>query len=857
MITIVLSCIFFATSASVGVSVAGAQEPAIQDSGLDVEQHQLSLTPGWDLESLEASDVDGHALLVASSPAGAVLQVTNEPTMVILDTQGEAASFALRSKNDDTWSDWVTVETATDEAPDGVAGGEGEVLSVSAIGPIWLGDHTNEIEIVSLSGDLDELQVETLRGNGSTLVAEAGPLAANAPGAPTIRARSDWAEEGWAYGNEGCASGPSYADNVRAVVIHHTVTTNNYSQSQVVDLMRGIYRLHVKVNGWCDIGYNLLVDRFGTLWEGRSGGIDKPVIGGHARGFNTWTSGVAVLGQHQSGASPSAAVPSTATLNAISAFASWKLGLHGIDPHGTTWLKSRTKATSLLRYPDETWVEVPTIIGHRDLGYTSCPGSHTYSRLGSVRSAATRDTDPSAQFVAHQPNLSGPAFLSVDVLGGVRAGGAAAYPTPAPTLSAGTIAIDAAQGQGFALANDGTLAGFGGASTPTPKPAGARQAVDLALTNGAGNGYVLASDGALFAIQTGSSVDSQTTTSADPAVALDLNQHGVGYVVTATGTLLAVGDTPARSLTTSVVAVDVGVRNDGQSGWVLDNSGRLHPFGGAPAWQRHGGSFNGIAIALAIAPDDSSGWILDSEGRVDVFGINRPAAPLSTTVGQHDAVDLAVWWELRSEFLQTDVAQYSSALVEVFLGREADLAELDRLGWIADFEGRAQLADQLANSDEWAGEIVEANYLDVLGRAPDASGRAYWVAQLNSGMRTQDLGSYFYSSPEYVANSGSNAGYVTRLYAALLHRDAEGEGLDYWVGLLDSGSATPGEIAAGFYSSIESRNDRVSRLYWQILGRGAGEEGTAYWSDRLLREDDIDLAVNLAVSDEFFDRVTG
>ena len=89
---------------------------------------------------------------------------------------------------------------------------------------------------------------------------------------------------------------PSYAPAIRFAVVHHTAGTNDYSPAQAAAILRGIELYHVKSNGWNDIGYNFLVDRYGTVYEGRAGGVDRNVIGAHALGFNTGSVGVAVMG---------------------------------------------------------------------------------------------------------------------------------------------------------------------------------------------------------------------------------------------------------------------------------------------------------------------------------------------------------------------------------------------------------------------------------------------------------------------------------------------------------------------------------------------------------------------------------
>lgn len=108
--------------------------------------------------------------------------------------------------------------------------------------------------------------------------------------------------------------------------MHHTADSNDYTCAEAPAVIRGIYAYHVMQLGWKDIGYNFLVDRCGTLYEGRKGGVDRPVMGAHAYGFNTETTGVSVLGTYTD------VTPSQAVLAAVARVAAWKLGQYGVNP---------------------------------------------------------------------------------------------------------------------------------------------------------------------------------------------------------------------------------------------------------------------------------------------------------------------------------------------------------------------------------------------------------------------------------------------------------------------------------------------------------------------------------------------
>lgn len=192
---------------------------------------------------------------------------------------------------------------------------------------------------------------------------------------PTIVTRRGWgADESLREG------GFVYTKKVKAAFVHHTASGNNYLCSQGPSVIRSVYRYHVVSSGWRDIGYNFLVDKCGNIYEGRAGGVAKPVLGAHTLGFNNDSMGIAVLGSYGS------TKPSAAAVTAIARLAAWKLGLYGADPRGTTYLKSGGGNL----FPKGKNVRLNVISGHRDGFATECPGRLLYGKLGSVRTAAAR-----------------------------------------------------------------------------------------------------------------------------------------------------------------------------------------------------------------------------------------------------------------------------------------------------------------------------------------------------------------------------------------------------------------------------------------------------------------------------------
>jgi flagellar hook assembly protein FlgD len=186
---------------------------------------------------------------------------------------------------------------------------------------------------------------------------------------------------GWDANEEIVRATPLVAPVLRLAVVHHTAGTNSYTRGQAAAIVRGIEVYHVRGNGWNDIGYNFLVDRFGTIYEGRGGGIDRNVIGAHALGFNVGTVGVALIGNFTS------AVPTAAQQAALVRLLAWRLDVAHVDPRSTVVYASGGNA----KFRAGKVVTLRAVSGHRDTGPSECPGNGAYALLPSIarRVAAT------------------------------------------------------------------------------------------------------------------------------------------------------------------------------------------------------------------------------------------------------------------------------------------------------------------------------------------------------------------------------------------------------------------------------------------------------------------------------------
>jgi len=293
----------------------------------------------------------------------------------------------VRTRTEQGWTPWTELET--EPASEIPAGPEAaSPLLRDGAGPAWAGDSDGaQVRVDVRTGDAPRDMELVLVDPGTSPADAPAALPASVAGAdahggrPHIRSRAEWgADESLRRGN------PTYSHTLEAVTVHHTAGRSDYTEAEVPAVLRGIYAFHVQSRGWSDVGYNVLVDRFGTAWEGRHGGLERPVLGSHAGGFNTSTTGIAMMGTFED------IVPTPEVVRTVAQVAAWKLGLYARNPSGRVTL---TSGTDNGKYSAGQRVDLPRIFGHRDTGATSCPGTGGYGVLGEIRRLATELVDPS------------------------------------------------------------------------------------------------------------------------------------------------------------------------------------------------------------------------------------------------------------------------------------------------------------------------------------------------------------------------------------------------------------------------------------------------------------------------------
>jgi uncharacterized protein with LGFP repeats len=375
---------------AVGAAVLGAA-PALADPTVTDGETRVVDVP---LADVELVDADGAQVRDLPQQPGTMVGVT-------WPSEADAPEGQVRGKLEDgQWTEWEPLETAEDpetgeDAPGTEAAWVGVVGALQVRAELDGADVTESLtaHVITTSPTTEDTAVARMAGVPEPMsTSDQQQLATTAaavtmanpatpvlgPGAPSYTSRAGWGA------NEGLVRGTSGANQCKAVVIHHTAGTNSYTSAESAQLVRGILTYHTQTLGWADIGYNVLVSKYGQIFEGRSGGLHRNITGAHAYGFNTGSFGISVMGNYQSTAVPSAA------RTAVARLVGWKLL--------TTFQTSATGTSSWTpgegtRFPAGKTISLPKMFGHRDVNYTDCPGTALYNQFGTLRSEAQKAID--------------------------------------------------------------------------------------------------------------------------------------------------------------------------------------------------------------------------------------------------------------------------------------------------------------------------------------------------------------------------------------------------------------------------------------------------------------------------------
>ena len=317
----------------------------------------------------------------------ALAATTTDFDMVGLHWQGTGTvQFRTRSLTGH-WSPWRRADPEGEDLPNNGTGEARATRGWRVGNPYWTG--SSDRIAYRLRGKVVRLRAYFVRSPEIRIPLRRVSLT----GSPLLIDR-----EAWGANETIRRAPPNYAATLQFALVHHTAGTNSYTASQSAAIVRGIEIYHVKGNGWNDIGYNFLVDKYGQVFEGRYGGVDKPVIGAHAEGFNTGSVGVAMIGTYGSSAPPAVARTALAKLLA------WRLDIAHVDPKSTlTWVSGGNA-----RFAAGVPVFIRAVSGHRDTGFTACPGAALYAQLDAIAGQAANSGLPKLYAPAVRGAIGGP-----------------------------------------------------------------------------------------------------------------------------------------------------------------------------------------------------------------------------------------------------------------------------------------------------------------------------------------------------------------------------------------------------------------------------------------------------------------
>lgn len=370
-------------------SAAGSQSRAIAPLQENSADSNADSSVGADSTTLQAaSALPGDAGL--SSVAVSWTQSTT-------DVKQLTPTVMLRYQDNNAWSDWTELEPNIVESDD-----SGEPV-MQATDPMYVGGADAveaRITFTDNAGNAASLQpkltiidsgyalseTDAFSEDGSTTEDDADEPNSENPEedeeqvipatlTPDIHTRESWwrndlPERAWPVDNSG---------TWRGAIVHHTVDRNDYTKSEVKAIVQDIYIFHAQERGWGDIGYNLLVDRFGGIWEGRDEGAANMVqaasqaVGAHTSDFNYATFGVSIIGSFHLDDKPT-----EAAIQSVASVIAWEFNALGIVNVYDTFSYLGLIQQRITGHGDESH----HVYGAND---TLCPGVHVSEELPRIR----------------------------------------------------------------------------------------------------------------------------------------------------------------------------------------------------------------------------------------------------------------------------------------------------------------------------------------------------------------------------------------------------------------------------------------------------------------------------------------
>lgn len=156
-------------------------------------------------------------------------------------------------------------------------------------------------------------------------------------------------------------------------------------------------------------------------------------------------------------------------------------------------------------------------------------------------------------------------------------------------------------------------------------------------------------------------------------------------------------------------------------------------------------------------------------------------------------------------------------------------------------EDPAALIETMVSTPEFADAVapIVRLFFAHLQRSPDIDGLQFWAGQVRAGWTINDVSNFFAESPEFISRYGAltNAQYVERVYQNVLGRGSDAAGRAFWIEQLDGGLKR-GTMMAQFSEGPEFKQQtdglvRATMLYVGVLQRAPEANGLAFWADQL------------------------